>query len=306
MRCSATARAALSAKMPAFGHGRAGDVADGVDVWEARREVRLVDGDPAVLGEAGLPRRPRARGAPGCRGTGRTASACRRGGVRVFVAGSMRRHALVAAPTRCCARGSGRGWRRTPGPGAGMGMPHGETTLISMSGAHAALGEVFVEEHRGLARRGRALEGLARTATITLAARERRAGRRAARARRRRSRTRAPPSDEPRRRTEVVVGAERDDEHVGVVGAAVRDDATRGRVDRRDRAPAGTSRPAWRSSRSCELTPSRLARPNMSSNFEKPKTNAVVLVDERDVRCRRRTPRRGARRARGHRSRRRG
>ena len=39
--------------------------------------------------------------------------------------------------------------------------------------------------------------------------------------------------DEARRRAEVVVGAERDDEHVGVVRPPFRDDAPRCRVDRR-------------------------------------------------------------------------
>ena len=119
------------------------------------------------------------------------------------------------------------------GADGGIGLAHGETTLMSISAAHAAPSEVLVQEHRRLTRRGRALERLAQYGDddmpgldgwqqvthaggavdgVELVAAFDKAGCGA----------------------EVVVCAEGDDEEVGQVLVLVRDDATGFWVDRGD------------------------------------------------------------------------
>ena len=152
--------------------------------------------------------------------------------------------------------------------------------MISHSVAHAALGQVVVQQQRALARRGRALERRSADADDRLAAGERRAARRQP--------LRAGDRvelvarlGEPGRRVEVVVGAERDDEDVGVVDARVGRDPARLGIDRRDRllqeADAGLGEVAVRKANRVQRRP-----PEHHVELRVAEDERVALVDQRD------------------------
>ena len=141
--------------------------------------------------------------------------------------------------------------------------------------AHAALGQRVVQQQGALARRRRALERRAADADRPRGPRRTSAGSPPAAPPRPRSRTRCRPR-RAGRGVHVVVGAQRDDEHVGLVDARVGGHPLRLGVDRGDRllehAHAGLGDVAV-------LEADRVGRraPNITSSFEKPKTNASVL-----------------------------
>jgi hypothetical protein len=100
--------------------------------------------------------------------------------------------------------------------------------------ADTSLAQVVVEEHRGLARRGRALEGGPAHPDDRLAAAER--GEHLAQGFRAGHRIELVAGlGEAGGRSEVVVGAERDHEHVGLVGPRVGRHTAGDGVDRGDR-----------------------------------------------------------------------
>ena len=117
----------------------------------------------------------------------------------------------------------------------GTGRPERDHEEISQSLAHAARREIVVQQQRRLARRRRALEGRAADAD------------RRARPARERGQDLGEPFGagdrvelvaglgEPGRRGDVVVGAERDHEHVGLVAARVGRHPPRLGIDRGDR-----------------------------------------------------------------------
>ena len=246
------------------------DVADRVHVRERGLERQRVDRDPAVDASARTPRRPRARGAPARRGTGRRASRRRRRAPRPCAPGRARARACSgchsmprsanAASSASDAAGDG---------GIGTRQRHHQRDLGLL--AQPALGEVVVHQQRGLARRGRALERRRRHADDHPAAGEvgehvaqrERAGHgvelvaaldQPGRRRRDRGRRRArPPGCRPRtsrRRSR----------------RAWRRDRSRGSSACTNRTPGFTSRGTGDAPRR------QSSRPNITSSFEKPKT----------------------------------
>ena len=258
------------------------DVADRVDAREAGLEGDRVDGDPAVDAHARLGddrghavRRAR-------RGTGRTASRCRRRSGRPCAPGRARAPAGSGA-TRCRAR-------RTPSRSAfdasgdgGIGTGSGITSAISERSRSPRVGQEVVHQQRRLARRRRALERRRRDAD------DRRARRRSRPARRGR-RTRRPPCrtrDRPRPAPASPPGGGR---------RRARPPARRRRTSRRRSRPAGPSGSIERIvglhephaglddvARTGGARRRRSRRPNITSSFEKPKTKPVALVDQRDL-----------------------
>ena len=160
----------------------------------------------------------------------------------------------------------------------GIGTPNGITSVTRGRVPYAAVAQVLVQQDRGLARRGRALERVAAHADHRVPRGE---GRQAVacphRAVERVELVAA--GVEPGRRAGVVVGAERDDEHVGVVGLEVGDDPHRLGVDRHDRllteAHAGLRHPRVRD-------PDRLGRCLAEQQVElrEAEDERVALVDQ--------------------------
>ena len=156
--------------------------------------------------------------------------------------------------------------REVSGDG-GTGVPNGRTSVISQSLADAPRGEVVVQHQRGFARRRRALERRRADADDGPALRER-------------GKHLAQPLGagngvelvaafgEARRGVEVVVGAERDDQEVGLVGSAVGGDAPRFGIDRGDRLLHKAHARFRRSSLYGRRTASSVVRPNITSSFE--------------------------------------
>ena len=143
-----------------------------------------------------------------------------------------------------------------------------------------ALGQVVVQEQGGLARRRRALERRSADADDRLAARERgqhlghplRAGDRVELVAR---------LGEPGRRVEVVVGAERDDEDVGLVDPRIGRDPARLGIDRGDRllqeADAGLGDVSVRKANGVQSRP-----PEHHVELRVAEDESVALVDQGD------------------------
>ena len=150
-------------------------------------------------------------------------------------AGVERADAAARRRTRCRARRTPRAAPPRCRATGGTGVPNGITSEISHASRTPRADEVVVQQQRALARRRRALERRAADADDRVAA---------ARSSGRTSRQPLGAGDrvelvaalgEPRRRVEVVVGAERDDQHVGLVDAGVGRHPPRLGVDRGDR-----------------------------------------------------------------------
>ena len=136
--------------------------------------------------------------------------------------------------------------------------------------------QVIVEQQGGLARRRWALERGTADADDGSAARE--FGQHVGQPLRAGDGVELVPGlGEPWRGVEVVVGAERDDQDVGLVHTGIGRDTTRGRIDRDDRLLQIAHAPATAISRYGRRTASRVVRPNITSSFEYPKTNASLL-----------------------------
>ena len=247
----------------------AGDVADRVDAGELRLERQRVDRDPAVDGHARFARPPPAPGAPARRGRGRTASRRRR------------RASPPGAPGRAAARASAGASRSrarrtrpaapstrraTAGSGAGSGMT---SEICERSRSPRSVRKSCISSAVSLGAGGH-LNGVEVTATMTRPPSKSASTSRSANAPAHRVELVA-ALDQARRRLGVQIGAERDDEDVGVERAGVGLDALGVGIDRADRrlhelhagldevavgvahllgrALARTSRRAWRTRR---------------------------------------------------------
>ncbi len=170
--------------------------------------------------------------------------------------------------------------------------------------AEAALDELVVEEERALERRRRALERLAEDREEDRPAVER--GQRVAQPLGAGDRVVLVAAlGEAGRRGDVVLGAERDDEDVGVVLAAVGRDVARRGIDRRDRLLAELDA-GLRDVAVEELRRRRLRPAEEDVELREPEREPVVAVDQRDAHLVRRAPPRDGSRARARRSRHRG
>ena len=162
----------------------------------------------------------------------------------------------------------------------GTGVGNGMTRVISQSSRTPRSRQVVVKHQRGLARRRRALER--RPATPTIARPFVNVGQHVAQ-----------PLGaghgvelvaalgEPGRRVQVVVGAERDDQDVGLVRAGVRRHAPRFRVDRRDRLLQETH-PGLTMSRRAAARP-RASAAEHHVELREAEDERVALVDQGEL-----------------------
>ena len=161
------------------------------------------------------------------------------------------------------------------------GLRHRRDDAERCAVAYPALDELVVEEERALERRRRALERLAEDREEDRPAVERRqrvaqplgAGNRV---------VLVAALGEPRRRGDVVLRAERDDENIGVVLAGVGRDMARRRIDRRDRLLVELD-PGLRDLAVEELQRCGLGSAEEDVELREPEREPVVAVDERDA-----------------------
>ena len=171
-------------------------VAHRVDVREPRRERARIDRDPSVLRQAGRRRPPRARGAPGCRGTGRRAGACRRPArPRASPASS---DATRGSGTNSMPRSANRARIASEVSGdGGTGAPNGITTWIWTSSRTPRARRYSSSRIAASLGAGGHLNGVPQTPTIAVPDGEARGARRARPRRPPPSRTRCRPRPAP-------------------------------------------------------------------------------------------------------------